>query len=524
MFGLESLETKRVMATDTNGNGPFAKIQRYVVLMLENRSFDHLLGFLKSTNPQVMGLNGNESNLEDPNNPGSAVVPVARASTFKMTFDPAHEHYDVQMQLYGPQASSNPKAPPVANPPVVPAPMTGFVASALKAVDYSGDEVLVMECFQADQLPVISTLAGEFALFNFWYSSLPGPTWPNRFFIHAATSGGLTDSPSTPQIAEGFGFQNGTIYQGIAKTGKTWCIYHDGLPQSAGISSLRPEYIDPFTKRFQHITNFFNDVANGGLCDYTFIEPRYDTGNNYVEGNSMHPLNDIRQGESLVKAVYEALRKSNYWQNTMLVITFDEHGGFFDHLPPPATVPTGDDKKYANTSYSFAFDRLGVRVPGIVISAYTAKGTIIGTDPNDSSAIFDHTSVLATVEKTFGGQPLTNRDKAANTLDIAINLAAARLSPDDAPMTLPAPAADSVVSQAPTNNVVFAASPQAPLSTNQKSMADLALAVDLAVTDPASHAALISNHQKLVEQQDAADYIQQVATKITDRRANPPTQ
>ena len=94
----------------------------------------------------------------------------------------------------------------------------------------------------------------------------------------------------------------------------------------------------------------------------------------------------------------------------MLIITFDEHGGFYDHQPPPATVPTGDDSKYANPNYSFLFNRLGVRVPAIVVSAYTAKGTIIGDDPGDPATVFDHSSVLATVEKRFGLAPLTKRD------------------------------------------------------------------------------------------------------------------
>jgi phospholipase C len=266
--------------------------------------------------------------------------------------------------------------------------------------------------------------------------------------------------------------------------------------------------------------DFAQDVENGRLCDYTVIEPRYDTGNNYVAGNSMHPLNDIRDGEMLVKLVYETLRNSNYWKDTMLMLTFDEHGGFFDHVSPQATVATGDDATYANKSYSFKFDRLGVRVPGIVVSAYTRKGTIIGSDPNDASTVFDHTSVLATVEKRFGLAPLTERDKVAKTLDVAINLEAPRLSPDEALTSLPGSAADSAV-QPRSINDVFAASPQAPLSTNQQAMADLALAVDLGISEPSTHAALISNHQKLVEQADAAKYIEQVAGKITARRSNP---
>jgi phospholipase C len=512
------------MGVDPSTIAKFQGIKRFVVLMLENRSFDHLFGYLKAGNSRVMGLTGSEFNQKDPNSPGDPAIKVGRASSFVMTFDPGHEHYDVQIQLYGPLEDTDPSLPPIANPARDPAPMTGFIASANQAVDYSGDENLVMECFQPDQLPVLTTLAGEFAVFNFWYSSLPGPTWPNRFFIHAATSGGLTDSPNTSQIVAGFSFQNDTIYERLKSAGKVWCIYHDGLPQTAGISSLRTEYVDPFTERFQAMDDFFDDVKKGALADYNFIEPRYDTGNNYLDGNSMHPLNDIRKGEELVKEVYEALRNSQYWSETMLIITFDEHGGFYDHLPPPATVPTGDDSKYANPNYSFLFDRLGVRVPAIVVSAYTGKGTIIGDDPGDPSTVFDHSSVLATVERLFGLEPLTNRDRAANTLEVAINLATPRLLPTEAPTALPDPAADADVTAAADPAKVFAANAQAPLSANQSTMAALALACELAITPPNYHAALISNHQKIVEQKDASDYIQKVEGKIAARREAPPQQ
>jgi len=500
----------------------FQGIKRFVVLMLENRSFDHLFGYLKVSNPRVMGLTGDEFNQKDPNSSADPAVKVGRASSFVMTFDPGHEFYDVQVQLYGPLKDMDQSLPPIANPPRDPAPMTGFIASARQAVDYSGDENLVMECFQPDQLPVLSTLAAEFALFNFWYSSLPGPTWPNRFFVHAATSGGLTDSPSTSQIVAGFSFQNDTIYDRLEKAGKAWCIYHDGLPQTAGICSLRDEYINPFTEHFQDMEDFFKDAQAGDLADYNFIEPRYDTGNNYLDGNSMHPLNDIRKGEELVKRVYEALRNSRFWSETMLLITFDEHGGFYDHQSPPAAMPTGDDSKYANLNHSFLFDRLGARVPAIVISAYTAKGTIIGDNADDPSSIFDHSSVLATVEKRFGLEPLTKRDGVANTLDVAINLATPRSSPEEALTTLPAPASNAFAAGAANSTGVFAASPRAPLSANQQTMAALALACELKITPPNYHAALISNHQKIVEQKDAADYIQKVEGKIKSLRNSIP--
>jgi phospholipase C len=509
------------MPVDPNTVAKFQGIKRFVVLMLENRSFDHLMGYLKAGNPKVMGLTGNEFNQKDPNSPADPQIKVSRATSFVMRFDPGHEYYDVKIQLYGPLKDTDPSLPPIANPATDPAPMTGFIASATQAVDYSGDENLVMECFQPDQLPVLTTLATEFALFNFWYSSIPGPTWPNRFFIHAATSGGLTDSPSASQIVAGFSFQKDTLYERLEDAGKAWCIYHEGLPQSAGIVSLRAEYINPLTKRFQDMDDFFEDVKSGALADYSFIEPRYDTGNNYLDGNSMHPLNDIRKGEALLKRVYEALRNAEYWKDTMLIITFDEHGGFYDHQPPPATVPTGDDTQYANPNYSFPFNRLGVRVPAIVVSAYTAKGTIIGDAPDNPATVFDHTSVLATVEKLFGLKPLTKRDASAKTLEAAINLAAPRLLPTEAPTTLPKPAADEVVAGPADPANIFAADAQAPLSANQKTMAALALACELQISPPNCHDALISNHQKLVEQKDAADYIQKVEKKVASRRASP---
>jgi phospholipase C len=118
----------------------------------------------------------------------------------------------------------------------------------------------------------------------------------------------------------------------------------------------------------------------------------------------------------------------------MLIITFDEHGGFFDHVPPPAAVPTEDDSSYANPADNFKFDLYGIRVPAVVISAYTQKGTVIGTDPADPTTQFDHTSILATVEARFGLSALTARDQAANTLAVALNLDAPRT---DAPLTLP---------------------------------------------------------------------------------------
>ncbi len=168
-------------------NPNLKNINHFVVLMLENRSFDHLLGGLKSSNPEIEGLAGTES-CPDPNGAQGASVKVAPATAFAMSFDPGHEFEDVQMQLYG----VNPNKPGTPDSTVDPARMNGFVASAFTAANAAGvpdDRKRVMEYFAPSSLSVLTALAQEFAVFNFWYSSLPGPTWPNRFFAHAATFG-----------------------------------------------------------------------------------------------------------------------------------------------------------------------------------------------------------------------------------------------------------------------------------------------------------------------------------------------
>jgi hypothetical protein len=144
----------------------------------------------------------------------------------------------------------------------------------------------------------------------------------------------------------------------------------------------------------------------------------------------MHPLDDVTRGEQLIKDVYEAIRNSPHWETSLLVVTFDEHGGFYDHVPPPAAVPPGDTVTQSYVQHGFEFDQLGVRVPALVISARTPKGVIDHT-------LYDHTSMLATVERLFGMKSLTERDKAANDF---LHLFALGTPRTDAPTTLPDPA------------------------------------------------------------------------------------
>jgi phospholipase C len=413
------------------------KINHFVVLMLENRSFDHLFGSLNKINPNIAGLTGEESCPDS--YAAGASAKVRPATDFKMTFDPGHEFEDIQTQLYG----LDPAHPGLPKPPANPAAMSGFIDSAYpaaQAVKPPADRLKVMEYFPPGALAVLSTLAQQFAVFNYWHSSLPGPPWPNRFFAHAGTSGGLTDSPDTGAILKGFAFQNGTIYDQLHQAGRSWRVYHDGTPQCIGIKSLRDEYLTPGTTHFSDWTDFDDDIWNNALPDYSFIEPRYNIGSQYVGGTSMHPLDDLRLGEQLVKDVYELIRQSpTYWNDTMIIIAFDEHGAFYDHVPPPLAVPTGDDVHYSNPEHPFAFDLLGVRVPAIVISAYTSANTVIGKDPKDPATRFDHASILKTVADRFSLPGLTQRDKQANSLAVALTLNAPR---SDAPSVLTDPTQD----------------------------------------------------------------------------------
>jgi phospholipase C len=492
--------------------GNLSKINHFVVLMLENRSFDHLLGALKAQNPAVAGALDNEfSNQTDPAVPTSPPVATGPALKYAMPFDPGHEFEDVQIQLYGrvPSADRRPA------PPTDAAPMNGFVYSAEQAAKLPTDAGMVMQCFHPERLPTLTALAAEFALFNYWHSSLPGPTWPNRFFVHAATSGGLSDSPTDPDILAGFTFPAGTLYRSLGVAGKDWRIYHDGLPQAAGIDSLRLEYINIFTKNFRDMKFIEEDFKKPTLPEYVFIEPKYDTGRQFVKGNSMHPLNDVRQGEKLVKRVYDALRGSKFWADSMLIVTFDEHGGFFDHVPPPPATAPGGDQRYSDPANHFNFDRLGVRVPTIVASPYTQKNTVVGNKPQDC---YDHTSILATVQKRFLLPSLTFRDGAAQTMESVLNQDSPRLSPSEAPLTLPMPITDILMTKFLEAFAGSPADPAAPMTVSQRVQLTLAHACDLQTLDPPSQIAARHRYLGIRAQQDAADYVEEVEDRIRDRR------
>jgi len=405
-------------------------IQHVFVLMLENRSFDHMLGFsgIQGTDAETLqpteinGLTGNESNQYN-----GTTFPVHRGAKLVMPTDPGHEFPEVVEQLCGPGVvyPRGGAYPPVNN--------SGFAASYVKAGGASPQEV--MNCYTPDQVPVLTALAREFVVCDNWHAAVPGPTWPNRMFIHGASSGGLDHSPSVFEIAQweavaGFEFENGTIFDRLQQHGIRRRIYGgDDFPMVAALKGIGLGDI-------RHYDLFAADVAAANYTDqYVFIEPSYDIFNSYRNGTSQHPLGDVTKGEGLIKQTYEAIRNSPAWDSSLLIITWDEHGGFYDHVAPGAAVPPGDTGLDShNNQNGFTFGQYGARVPAVVISPRIPKGLIDHRE-------YDHTSILATLEMLFDMNPLTARDANANHLETLITLTAAR---DDAPARLPDPAPSNV--------------------------------------------------------------------------------
>jgi len=240
-----------------------------------------------------------------------------------------------------------------------------------------------------------------------WFASVPGPTWPNRFFLHAGTARGFLVTPETPaQFVSQFWtspYDMPTIFESLSDRGLTWTVYFDDYAQAFALRRLHP-----YGDRFQRYEQFAQDVARGTLPTYAFIEPRSFSAPGYP-ANDQHPPHNLLEGEKLIAEVYDTLRADDkLWRQSLMVVLYDEHGGFYDHVPPPAAVPP--DASRARPS-GFAFDRLGVRVPAILVSPWVAAGRVDHT-------VYDHTSVPATIKKMFGlPRFLTARDTAANTFD-----------------------------------------------------------------------------------------------------------
>jgi phospholipase C len=439
---------------NTTPSGP---IRHVFVLMLENRAFDHMLGLagIQGTDavaggPTLVHDLTHGGPFQNPNPRAADAQTVNSPADFLLSGtdpDPGHEFNDALLQLCGYVRQEDGSVTVPSYPPGGPYPQPinnqGFIASYDGLANVSGDvpnqndPQRIMKCFDPSQLPVITTLASSFALCDQWFSSIPGPTWPNRFFIHAASSGGLDDSPSgfqsvTSTLLNGYRFENGTIYDRLEDSCFDWKVFMgDEFPQVFAISRMTDRRLEGHFEGSDEFADSINDPDFS--TPYTFIEPNYGnalptTPEDFTCGNSQHPLDDVTRGERLIKKVYETIRNSPHWNDSVLLLAYDEQGGFYDHVNPPPTVSPGDTiSDEDNNHHSFDFKQLGIRVPAIVISPLIPANLVDHT-------VYDHTSLLASVEGMYGLKSLTNRDAQANNLSHLFSLTTPRT---DAPTSLP---------------------------------------------------------------------------------------
>ena len=345
-------------------------ITTYVYMMLENRSYDHVFG----SRSFVEGLAG-DGPPATATNPDANNAPVALWAPTKDMMcdeDPPHE-WDAL------HASWNNGA------------CDGFIKQYQK--DYAGG-IAPMQYMTRELMPVSYALADAYTSCDRWFCSVMGPTWPNRFYWHCGQSAGLM----TNEIPTG-GIKFPSIYHRLNDKQIEWAYYYGTIPVVAVVSDLDVMTADgkPRIKRFDQ---FLLDAAAGTLPPVVYIDPGFYENDDHPP---IHPIN----GQELIATVYKALAASPQWNNIHFLVTYDENGGFYDHVSPPNGVP--DD--FAATG----FDQLGFRVPALVMGPYAKQNHV-------SSTVFNHTSALAHLQNTFGLENLTMRTAAATDLTDTIDM------------------------------------------------------------------------------------------------------
>jgi phospholipase C len=417
------------------------RIRHIFVLVLENRSFDHMFGEtpIRGTDAESGAATeirrraaGVSNDVRDATGHVLHTCAVGPGQKRAVGDDPGHEFGNTLLALCGlgkhGESPTYPPYPPINN--------SGFAQSFADKVPTAPCSVMLS--YTERDVPVITALAREFAVCDNWFSSMPGPTWPNRYFFHAASSAGLDDSPSgfdstLSELVSGLVLDNGTIYDMLDSENIDWAVYHgDAFPQVMSLSGMD---LGAIATNFHDMDDFEEDLKDGSIANFVFIEPDYGddiTGNTFKCGNSQHPLDDVTHGERLIKRVYEAIRGSELWGQSLLIVTYDEGGGFFDHARPGGTVPPGDSvTDPVNNHNGFDFSQLGVRVPAIVCSPWIPRNVI-------DHRPYEHASVPATVESLWNLPNMTDRDKHVENLSNLLTLSSPRL---DAPATLPPAAA-----------------------------------------------------------------------------------
>jgi phospholipase C len=363
-------------------------IQHVVVVTMENRSFDHFLGWLPNAVGQQSGLN-----YADSSGAMHATYALSGDYTGCPHNDPDHSYSGARITYDGGK-------------------MDGFLKD-------TANDIFSIGYYREPDIPFYAALARNYTTCDHYFASILGPTFPNRMFLYAAQTDRIDDSVSISSLP--------TILDRLAAAGVSHNYYYSNVPyltlwaaQYLGISKL--------------YSQFLTDAAGGTLPAVSFVDPFYtilDDGT----GNDDHPHADIRKGEVFLHDVFEAVANGPAWSSTVIVFNFDEWGGFFEHVAPPrATAANNVDTDIVNGK-----TLLGLRLPVVVASPWTA-GT--ATSPRISSLVYDHTSVLKLIEWRWSLAPLTPRDGSSdiNNLAYALNFS----QPVTAVPSLPSPTAPAI--------------------------------------------------------------------------------
>lgn len=387
---------------DENGQ---AGITTYVYLMLENRTYDHVFGARK-----LAGLPGDglAADMRLPDLDGNLVAPYVPVGLEECAPDPQHE-WDPSHEQWNNGAMDN----------FLRVHQTKYSRSSKESIQY----------MTRNEMPVSWALADAYTSCDRWFASVMGPTFPNRAFWHCGTSFGLKDNQEIISTLSSNGLPAPSIYNRLADAGVDWAFYYGSYPVAALLTGAGPYQLDvgpsDGTGRIRRFGDpvsgtgqFFKDAAAGKLPPVTYIDPAYDQ-------NDDHPPLPPILAQSLVASIYRALAKSPQWKNLMFVITYDEHGGFFDHVPPPRTTDDTLEKFGVD-----GFQQMGFRVPGLVIGPYAKQSYV-------SSVQYDHTSALKHLTNAFGLEPLNPRVAAANDLSDCIDMDRLARGEPAAPIEIP---------------------------------------------------------------------------------------
>jgi phospholipase C len=346
-------------------------IEHIVVLLMENRSFDHLLGWVPGADGRQAGLAFRDA---DGHRHRTHHLDEWQGCGFN---DPDHSYEGGRTQLNGGR-------------------LDGFRRG-------SNDDFALGYYVESD-LPTSSALARGFTVCDRWFCSILGPTYPNRLYTHAAATDRITNTASVSALP--------TIWDRLSAAGVSATYYFSDLPVLA-------LWGDKYLAHARPVADFFADAALGTLARYTYVDPFF-LGEDQGGSNDDHPHADIRRGQALISAVVRALTESPLWPKTVLVVTYDEWGGFFEHVRPPrlpdAFRPTPHEEH--NTA--------GFRVPAYIVSPFAPRGRV-------AHGQYDHTSILKMVEWRFGLRPLTPRDAAARNVAEVLDFSAPNLHPADVP-------------------------------------------------------------------------------------------